>query len=101
VFLLPLLHFCSFAPSPLLLVALAEAFPDSAKDAAAVVEECRAEYHIVCHENPKAKLSSEELMASIKGRLQPAARLGSQLRTAVASVFEVLWPGRAEPDDAE
>jgi hypothetical protein len=100
-FPLPLLHFCSFAPSPFLLVALAEAFPDSAKDAAAAVEECRAEYHIVRHENPKAELSSEELMASIKGRLQPTARLGSQLCTAVASVFEVLWPGRAEPDDAE
>jgi hypothetical protein len=90
VFPLPLLHFCSFAPSPFLLVALVEAFPDSTKDATAAVEECRAEYHIVRHENPKAELSSEELMASIKGRLQPAARLGSQLRTTIASVFQVL-----------
>jgi hypothetical protein len=68
-FLLPLLHFCSFSPSPLLLVALVEAFADSAKDASATVEECRPEYHIVRHENPKAKVSSEELMASIKGWL--------------------------------
>jgi hypothetical protein len=51
--------------------------------------------------NPKAELSSEELMASIKGRLQPTAKLGSKLHQAVASVFRALWPGRAEPDDAE
>jgi hypothetical protein len=65
------------------------------------VEECLAEYHIVRHENPKAELSEEELMASIKGWLQPAAKLGSKLRQAVASVFQALWPGRATPDDAE
>jgi hypothetical protein len=100
-FPLPLLHFCSFIPFPLLLVALAEAFPNSAKDAASAVEKCWAEYHIVRHENPKAELSSEELMASIKGRLQPAAELGSKLCQAVASVFRALWPGRAVPDDAE
>jgi hypothetical protein len=40
--LLSLLHFCSFASSPLSLAALAEAFPDSAKAAAAALEECRA-----------------------------------------------------------
>jgi hypothetical protein len=34
-----------------------------------VVVECWAEYHILRHENPKAKLSSEELMASIKGQI--------------------------------
>jgi hypothetical protein len=39
-----------------------------------------------------------ELMASIKGRLHPMAALGSQLCGAVASVFQVLWPGQAEPD---
>jgi hypothetical protein len=66
---LPLFHFCSFVLSPFSLVALVEAFPDSAGDAAAAVEECRAEYHIVRHENPKAELSSEDLMASIKGWL--------------------------------
>jgi hypothetical protein len=79
VFTLLLFQFCSFAPFPLLLVALVEAFPDSAMDAAAEVEECRAEYHIIRHENPKAELSMEELMASIKGRLQPVAKLGSKL----------------------
>jgi hypothetical protein len=101
VFPLPLLHFCSFTPFPLLLFALADAFPNSAKDVAVMVEKCRAEYHIVCHENPKVELSSEELMASIKGQLQPAAELGSKLCQTVASVFRALWPGRAEPDDAE
>jgi hypothetical protein len=65
------------------------------------VEECREEYHIVRHENPKAELSSKELMASIKGWLQPVAKLGSKLRQAVASVFWALWPGRADPDEAE
>jgi hypothetical protein len=68
-FLLLLLHFCSFAPSPLSLVALTKAFPDPTKDAAAAMEECRVEYHIVRHVNPKAELSLEELMASIKGQL--------------------------------
>jgi hypothetical protein len=33
------------------------------------MEECRVEYHIVRHVNPKAELSLEELMASIKGQL--------------------------------
>jgi hypothetical protein len=66
-----------------------------------VVEECRAEYHIICHKNPEAELSTEELMASIKGRLQPVAALGSQLRGAVASVFQALWPGQAEPDTVD
>jgi hypothetical protein len=100
-FPLPLLHFCSFVPFPLLLVALIEAFPNSAKDAAAAVEKCRAEYHVIRHENPKAELSSEELMASIKGRLQPAAELRSKLCQAIASVFRALWLGWAVPDDAE
>jgi hypothetical protein len=81
------LHFHSFAPFLSLLVALAEAFPSSTKDVVAAVEECRAEYHIICHENPKAELSSEELMASMKGRLKPAAKLGNELRQAIASIF--------------
>jgi hypothetical protein len=76
VSLLPLFLFRSFVLSPFLLVALAKAFPDSAEAAAATVEECRAEYHTVCHKNPKAELSTEELMASIKGRLQLMAALG-------------------------
>jgi hypothetical protein len=65
------------------------------------MEECRAKYHIVRHEDPKAELSSEELMASIKGRLKPVAKLGCKLHQAVASVFQALWPGRAVPDDVE
>jgi hypothetical protein len=96
-----LFPFYSFAPSLLLLVALVEDFPDSAEAAAAALEECWAEYHIVRHKNPKAELSSEELMASIKGQLQPAAKLWSQLRGAIASVFRALWPGQAEPDNVD
>jgi hypothetical protein len=49
--------FYSFVTFPFSLAILAEAFPDSAVAATATVEECRAEYHIVCHENPKAELS--------------------------------------------
>jgi hypothetical protein len=37
-------------------------------------------------------------MASVKGRLHPAAGLGGDLRQAVVSVFEALWPRRAVPD---
>jgi hypothetical protein len=37
--------------------------------------------------NPTAELSSGELAAFIKGRLQPVATLGAQLRTAATSVF--------------
>jgi hypothetical protein len=42
-----------------------------------------------------------ELMASIKGRLQPVPKQGSQLHKAVASVFRALWPGQVEPDNLE
>jgi hypothetical protein len=63
-----------------------------------VVEECRAEYHVVRPKDPKAELSSVELMSLIKGRLQPVAALGSRLCGVVASVFQALWPGQAEPD---
>jgi hypothetical protein len=99
--LLPLFRFRSFALSPLLCVALVEAFPDSAKAAVATVEECRVEYHIVRHENPKAELSTEELMASIKGRLQLVAALGSRLLGVVPSVFQALWPGQADPNNVD
>jgi hypothetical protein len=58
--------FCSFVTFPFSLATLAEAFPDFVVAAATMLEECRAEYHIVCHENPKAELSTVELMASIK-----------------------------------
>jgi hypothetical protein len=59
---------------PLLLATLAKAFPDST--AAAAVEECWEEYHFVRPKDPKAELSSMELMASVKRRLQPVAALG-------------------------
>jgi hypothetical protein len=95
----PLLCFCSFVPFPLSFAALAEAFSDSDQDAAAAVEKYRAKYHIVRCEDPKAELSAEELMASIKGRLKPMAKLGSKLRQAVASVFQGLWHGWAVPDN--
>jgi hypothetical protein len=39
------------------------------------VKEYRAEQHIIRREDSKAELSSEELMASTKGQLQPVAKL--------------------------
>jgi hypothetical protein len=91
--------FRSFAPFPLLLVALAEAFPDSDRAAAAALEEYRVEQKIVRGKDSKAELSSRELMALVKGQLQPVAELGSDLCQAVVSVFEALWPGRTVPDN--
>jgi hypothetical protein len=88
-------------PLPLSFATLAEAFPDSDKAAVAAVEEYRVEHHIARRKDPTAELSSEELMASTKGRLQPVAKLGSKLRDAIASVFQALWPGWAVPDDVE
>jgi hypothetical protein len=61
--------------------------------------EYRVEQKIIRSEDSKAELSSGELMASTKGRLQPVAELGSELRQAVISVFKALWPRRAVPDD--
>jgi hypothetical protein len=68
---------------------------------AAALEEYRAEQKIVPSSDPKAQLSSGELMASIKGRLHPVARLGGDLRQAVVSVFKALWPRRAVPDEVQ
>jgi hypothetical protein len=95
----PLLCFRSFMLLPLSLVALAEAFPDSDKAAAAAVEEYWVEQKIVRIKDPKAELSSGELMASTKGRLQPVAKLGSELCQAAVSIFQALWPGQAVPND--
>jgi hypothetical protein len=97
----PLLRLCSFVLFPLSFAALAEAFSDSDQDAAAVVEKYQAEHHIARREGPKAKLSSEELMALIKGRLKPVAKLGSKLHQAIASVFQGLWPGWVVPDNVD
>jgi hypothetical protein len=57
------------------------------RTASVAVEKYRAEHDIVRCKESKAELSSEELMASTKGRLQPVAKLGSELRVAIASVF--------------
>jgi hypothetical protein len=93
--------FCSFALFPHSLMALAEAFPSSDRAAAAVLEEYRAEQKIVPSSDPKVQLSLGELVASIKGRLHPVAKLGGDLCQAVVSVFRTLWPGRAVPDEAQ
>jgi hypothetical protein len=90
--------FTSFPHSP---IALAETFPDSDGTAAAALEEYRAEQKIVPRNDPEAKLSSGELMASVKGRLHPVAGMGRDLRQAVVSVFKALWPGRAVPDEVQ
>jgi hypothetical protein len=95
----PLPSFRSFTPFPLLLVALAGAFPDSDGATTAVLEEYRAKQKIVRNKDSNAKLSSGELMALVKGRLQPVAELGFDLRQAIVSMFEALWPRRAVPDD--
>jgi hypothetical protein len=62
-----------------------------------VLKEFRAEQGIVPSSDPKAELSSGELVALAKGRLHPAAKLGKDLHEALVSVFETLWPGRAAP----
>jgi hypothetical protein len=97
----PLPSFRSFRSFPHSLVALAEAFPDSDGAAAAALEEYRAEQKIIHSNDPKAKLSSGELMASIKGRLHLVAGLGGDLHQAVVSVFKALWPRQAVPDDIQ
>jgi hypothetical protein len=83
------------------LIALAEAFPDSDRATVAALEEYRAEQEIVPSSDPKAQLSSGELMALVKGQLHPVAGLGGDLRQAVVSIFKALWPGRALPDDVQ
>jgi hypothetical protein len=85
--------FCSFTLFPHSPIALAEAFPYSDGAAAAALEEYRAEQEIIPSSDPKAQPSSGELMASIKGRLHPVAKLGGDLRQAVVSIFKALWPG--------
>jgi hypothetical protein len=84
-------------PSSHPLTALAGAFPDSDKSAAAALKEFRTEQGIIPSNDPKAELSSGELIALAKGRLHPAAKLGKDLHEALVSVFETLWPGRAAP----
>jgi hypothetical protein len=98
-FLFP--SFYSFMLFPHSLMALVEAFPSSDGAAAAALEEYMAEQKIVPSSDPKAQLSSGELVASIKGRLHPVAKLGGDLREAVVSIFRTLWPIRAVPDEVQ
>jgi hypothetical protein len=58
-----------------------------------VLKEYRLEQKIIPSSDPKAELSSGELAALAKGRLHPIAKLGRDLREAIVSVFETLWPG--------
>jgi hypothetical protein len=76
-FLLP--SSCSFTSPPHSLIALAEAFPDSNRAAAATLKEYRTEKKIVPSKDPKAQLSLGELMALVKGRLHPVGKLGGDL----------------------
>jgi hypothetical protein len=71
---------CSFKPFPHFLAALAGAFPDSEGAATATLEKYRAELKVVPCNDPKAKFTSGELMALVKGRLHPVAKLGGKLR---------------------
>jgi hypothetical protein len=101
MFPLPLLNSCSVTPPPHSLIAPTGAFPDSNKAATAALEEYRAEQEIVPSSDPKAKLSSGELVALVKGRLHPVAKLGGDLREAIVSVFKTLWLGRAVPGEIQ
>jgi hypothetical protein len=88
-------------PPPHSLIALAGAFPDSNETAAAALKEYRLEQKIAPSSDLKAELSSGELVALAKGRLHPVAKLGRDLREAIVSVFETLWPGRAVPSEIQ
>jgi hypothetical protein len=77
-FLLP--RSCSFTLHPHSLTAPVEAFPNSNRAAAAALKEYRTEQKIVPSSDPKAQLSSGELMALVKGRLHPVAKLSGDLR---------------------
>jgi hypothetical protein len=92
---------CPFMPPPHSLIAFAGAFPDTNEAATAALKEYRAEQEIVPSSDPKAELTSGELVALAKGRLHPVAKLGKDLHEAIVSVFETLWPGRAVPDEIQ
>jgi hypothetical protein len=101
MFPLPLLNSCSVTPPPHSLIAPTGAFPDSNKAATAALEEYRAEQEIVPSSDPEGKLSSGELVALVKGRLHPVAKLGRDLHEAIVSIFKTLWPGRAVPGEIQ
>jgi hypothetical protein len=96
-----LLSSCSFTSPPHSLIVPAGSFPNSNGAAAVALKEYRAEQKIVPSSDPKAQLSSGELVALAKGRLHPVAELGGDLCQAVVSVFKTLWPGRAVPDEIQ
>jgi hypothetical protein len=101
MFPFPLPNSCSVTSPPHSLIAPTGAFSDSNKAATAALEEYRAEQEIVPSSDPKAKLSSGELVALAKGRLHPVAKLGEDLHEAIVSVFKTLWPGRAVPGEIQ
>jgi hypothetical protein len=68
-FSLLFLCFYSSALLPFLFAISIEAFPDSSDAAMATVEKFQKKYNIVHARDPKVKLSSVELAASVKGRL--------------------------------
>jgi hypothetical protein len=88
-------------PPPHSLIALAGAFPDSNETAVAALKEYRAEQKIVPSSDPKAELSSGELVALAKGRLHPVAKLGGDLHEAIVSIFKTLWLGQAVPGEIQ
>jgi hypothetical protein len=88
-----LLSSCSFTSPPHSLIVPAGAFPDSNGAATAALKKYRTEQKIIPSSDPKAQLSSGELVALAKGRLHPVAKLGGDLRQAIVSVFKTLWPG--------
>jgi hypothetical protein len=96
-----LLNPCSFTLPPHSLIAPTGAFPDSNNAATAALEEYRTEQKIVPSSDPKAELSSGELVALAKGRLHPVAKLGGDLHEAIISVFKTLWPGRVVPGEIQ
>jgi hypothetical protein len=97
----PLLSSCPFAPPPHSLIAFAGAFPDSDESATVALKEYRVEQKIVPSSDPKAELTSGELVALAKGRLHLVAKLGKDLHEAIVSVFETLWPGRVVPGEIQ
>jgi hypothetical protein len=88
-------------PPPHSLIALAGVFPFSNETAAVALKEYRTEQKIVPSSDPKAELTSGELVALAIGRLHPVAKLGRDLHKAIVSVFETLWPGRAVPSEIQ
>jgi hypothetical protein len=96
-----LLSSCFFALLPHSLITPAGAFPDSDGATAVALEEYRTKHKIVPSSDPKAQLSSGELVALFKGWLHLAAKLGGELRQAIVSVFTTFWPGQAVPDEIQ